>query len=295
MRIVISEPKNQFATVLYQAGKTRFATMTDVKYIGPNRIVAAHRYACKLYLIQIDDFSENKYTILYTLSLTHMGKPVQTEMMGIYHNTIYLICFNEMMFVIDIEPNDTLTIRKMVCLGKPGAPAHGICIHGEYAYITPSAKNYGYDNIIEYHIPTETILYLPSLGPTLRIKHIAFTRNEYAIIVVVFKTNTGMTNRNHAYNGAIQLYAPNMKCVQTIKYPLTHFDAVCISDTDPEVFYATGADDKGSYIYKGIIQNNTIISVQKIPCVDFPHGIDIYGDKIVYSTFGESSIEWMDI
>jgi hypothetical protein len=228
-----------------------------------------------------------------------MGKKMQTEMMDVYYNTIFLICYNEMMFVLDILPNDTLAIRKAIQLTPNRIPHHGIRVHGEYVYITPSNMKIGYEHIVQYHIHSGAIRYLPSIGPNIRIKNIAFTQNEHAVMAINYKTETNMSMKNHTSHGALQLYAPNMQCIQSIKYPATHFDSICMapraSQDDPEIFYAIGADGEGGYIYKGIIENNQIIGVKKYPCMDFPHGIDVHDNKIVYTSYATSSIEWIDI
>ena len=48
--------------------------------------------------------------------------------------------------------------------------------------------------------------------------------------------------------------------------------------------------DKCGYIYIGIVSDKTITIIKKVPCNNFPHGIDIYNNKLVYSSYTNNSI-----
>jgi hypothetical protein len=48
--------------------------------------------------------------------------------------------------------------------------------------------------------------------------------------------------------------------------------------------------DKCGYIYIGKINNNKLIFIKKVKCNNFPHGIDIYNNKLVYTSYANSSI-----
>ena len=87
MDIVIEEPLNHFALKIYQGSRWRYPTMTDVKFLDNQHIVAAHRYGCKVYVIHIDE--ENKrFTIIDSIQLMHKNRPYQTESFTIVDNTI---------------------------------------------------------------------------------------------------------------------------------------------------------------------------------------------------------------
>jgi len=44
------------------------------------------------------------------------------------------------------------------------------------------------------------------------------------------------------------------------------------------------------YIYISEIKNENIIFIKKIKCKNFPHGIDIYNNKLIYTSYANSSI-----
>ena len=64
MDIIIQEPMNHYTVKLYQGSKWRYATMTDVKFLDNHHIVAAHRYGCKVYAINID-IEKQTFTIIH--------------------------------------------------------------------------------------------------------------------------------------------------------------------------------------------------------------------------------------
>ena len=49
-------------------------------------------------------------------------------------------------------------------------------------------------------------------------------------------------------------------------------------------------NDKCGYIYIGKIDKNKLIFVRKVKCNSFPHGIDVYNNKLVYTSYANSSI-----
>lgn len=289
-RIIIQEPLNHLAQKIYQGSQSRYPTMTDVKFIDHNRIVCAHRYGCKVYHIQLDDTA---HTFLDKLTVTRHGQMTQTEMLDIHDTTIYLICYDQWMCIIDILHNSCLQIRKWILLTPHPATHHGIRVHGEHVYITPSKSATNRTNIVRFHMITEQITYLPCLGQNLRIKNIVFLDNGLIVMVVNFNTRTSMLQPNHISTGAVQLYSSKFRLIQSIPAPNIHFDSIC---AEANRFYATGADTHSSYIYRGIIQNNVITEIKYITSpAPFPHGIDIRGSTLAFTSYGESSVHVIDI
>lgn len=288
MDIIINEPLNKFATKMYQGSRWRYPSMTDVKFLNDHHLIAAHRYGCKLYLIKLQ---YDTFTVIDTLIMTYNGNPYKTESFVIMDNTIYMISFSNVMTVIDILPDYTLKQRNSIILDRNNVPFHGITIRNTDIYITPSRKMTGDEYIICYNTLNNQITNTASLGNNIRVKDMTFLENGLIVILVNYKTLTSMTEDGHLFNGSIRLYTTEYELLDTVEVPLTHFDAVICKNNK---FYATGADLESGYIFKGTVEDNKIKSILKHQVNDFPHGIDMKDNKIVYTSYSTSGIHIID-
>ena len=288
MDIIINEPLNKYATKIYQGTRWRYPSMTDVKFIDDEYIVAAHRYGCKVYVIHIHN---DTYTIVDTLTMTYNGIPFQTESFVIMNNTIYMISFKNVMTIIDILSDYTLQQRSSIILGDADVPFHGVALRNNCVYITPSKKKLGTEYILSYNTSNGDITQVATLGDNIRVKDLTFLDNDLIIVVVNYKTTTSMAEEGHMFNGSIRLYTLDYELIDVIELPFTHFDGVICKNN---VFYATGADLTDGYIYKGVVEDNKIVSINQYQVNDFPHGIDINNNKIAYTSYSTSGIHIID-
>lgn len=288
MDIIINEPLNQFTSKIYQGSRWRYPSMTDVKFIDDDYMIAAHRYACKIYVLKLQ---KDTFTVVDTLVMTYNGNPYQTESFVIMNNTIYMISFSNVMTIIDILPDYTLQQRSSIILDENHIPFHGIAMKNNIVYVTPSKKTIGTEYIFSYDTSNSEIRKIATLGENIRVKHMTFLDNDLIVAVVNYKTNTSMIEEGHMFNGSIRLYTIEYELIASVEVPLTHFDAiVCINN----VFYATGADLEGGYIFKGLVEGGKITSLTKYQVNDFPHGIDIKNNKIAYTSYSTSGIHIID-
>lgn len=288
MDIIITEPLNRFATKLYQGQRWRYPSMTDVKFLNNEYIVAAHRYGCKVYVIQKQT---DAFVIVNTLTLTYNGQPYPTESFTIVNNKIYMISFTNVMTIIDIMPNYSLKQNASIELHNNDVTCHGIAYRDNCVYITPSKKNIGTEYIVSYNTLNGEIKQVTSLGDDIRVKNLAFLPNDLVVVIVNYKTKTAMIEKGHKFNGSIRLYTLDFKQLDSIEVPLTHFDGIT---SKKNIFYVTGADLDGGYIYKGIVEDNKLSSIHKYQTQDFPHGIDIRENIIAYTSYTTSGIHFID-
>ncbi len=54
--IQINEPLNAYARPIYLGNYERYPTLTDIKFLTKDRIIVAHRYSSKLYIIQLEPY-----------------------------------------------------------------------------------------------------------------------------------------------------------------------------------------------------------------------------------------------
>lgn len=286
MNIIINEPFTKYALKIYQGQKWRYASMTDVKFINKDYIIAAHRYACKIYSIHLLN-ENNEYEIIDTCIMTYNNHPYQTESFVICNNKIYMLSFSNILTIIDILPNYKLKQIKSIQLNNNNISFHGIALKANHIYLTPSNKSIGTEYILSFNIHNETITNVSSLGENIRVKGLSFLPNDRIIVLINYKTNTSMIEKGHIFDGAIRLYTNDFTLLDAIEVPQTHFDMVINKEN---VFYATGADVENGYIYKGIINDDKITNLTLHEVNNFPHGIDILEDRIIYTSYLTSGI-----
>jgi hypothetical protein len=282
MKFTIHEPCNSYAIPLYLGERTRFATVTDVKFINETILLVAHRYAGKLYIVDIS-MSPN---IRSEFQLIHNGKIQQTEMIEIVGNNVYVISYDEWLFCLRLA-NNKLTLMKVVLLNTKGAKYHGIQYHKEQLWITPSNHADGDDRIVLYKPTTNTITFQPSIGSQYRIKDIAFFPDDSCILLTNIKHVLWMTEKGSIFDSEIKIYDKSWNQTDVKKIENTHLDAVV---TEGNCFYATASDLRGGWIIAGKIEKGKILNIQEIRVDDFPHGIALLGDKLAYTSYASESV-----
>lgn len=275
---------------LYQSGRSRYPTATDVAFITDNRIVALHRCGCKAYLIDL-----NPTKIVHTLVTQHNGKNIQTEMIVYEKGKLYMNTYTDIMLVLVIENNQLKIIKSIQFV--PGVPCHGLEARGGFLYITPStSKLNNKEHIVKYDLEKEsyTLIESPDLKLNYRLKDITFLCDDLIIILINFKAATHMIRTNHCSDGMIGLFDKDFRLLDSLQFPRAQMDsAISYNET---TFYATIANDKGGFLVKGCVENNKLVkSVEYIETVDFPHGIDIHGNKLAYTSYSDSTVCIIDL
>ncbi len=286
--IVINEKPTEYKQKIYQGDRWRYSSMTDVKFVNKEHIIAAHRYACKLYSIHL---LENTYDIIDCLILNYKRKPYQTESFVISNNKIYMLSYSNILTIICILPNFKLAQTSILQLTQEYIPFHGIALHNDFIYMTPSQNTIGTEYIISLNTLNGQLKPIHTLGDDLRVKSIAFLPDDSIVVVVNYKENTSMLEKGHVFNGSIRLYTNNFVLLDSIEVSSTHFDDVIQKDN---VFYATGANLDGGFIYKGQVEDQKITSLNAYQVNDFPHGIDILDNKLAYTSYTTSGIHIID-
>jgi hypothetical protein len=291
MDVIIKEPLNKFAVRLYQGSRWRYPSMTDVKFLDTQHIIVAHRYACKVYVIKIDNENQS-FNIIDSLQLMYKNKLYQTESFTILNNTVYMLSFSNIISYIDILPNYHLQQRHTsLKLVSQDIPFHGITKKDHLVYVTPSKKQIGTEYILSYNTLSNQVSNVVTLGENVRVKCLEFLSNGLIVVIINYKQNTSMTDKLHFFNGEIRLYTQDFSLLDYVVIPFTHFDCICGYDCD---FYATGANMQNGYIFNGKVNGNTIETLYAYEVHDFPHGIDILGNKIAYTSYSTSGIHFLE-
>jgi hypothetical protein len=185
--------------------RKRQTTMTDVKFLSPTLLLAAHRYAGKLYLIRLD--TPTTHTILYTLTITRGTRQQQTEIFDVSGDSIYLIDYTEYLYIIK-RIGETLVLESTHRINSNGVPYHCVRVKGSKLYLTPSAKHIQPDSIIVFDIPSRTWSSLPSLSPMYRYKGMDILANGNIVLLVNYKVTCNMNQVGYTIDSALLLYTP---------------------------------------------------------------------------------------
>jgi hypothetical protein len=282
--------------------------MTDVNIVSDNLIVAIHRYAGKIYLIEIDNQLQN-YNIIDTLNIVYGNNKIETEMLSRKENHLYIITFTEYLVMVDIIDNTKLKFIKTIKINTSGNKYHGIDIYDNNLYIVPAVvannsthilkiKINNIENNIEHNIEKIITNEFRDNTGKYRIKDISFFENGKMIILIMINNGkTNMTINNHVDNGFIGLYDNNFNQLDVYLLNEVHLDSVATFGND---FYVPVVEKEGSFLYKYSIDNNKINkNIKKYKIDDFPHGIDIYKSKnktiLGYTSYQTSSIYLIDL
>lgn len=287
--ITITEPRPKDCNPLYLCNRTRYPTVTDVKFLNATHLLVAHRYAGKLYLVEM---TGAQHTVISSIQITRNGIAQQNEAFTVIGNTVYLIDFAEYLYIIKIE-NDTLVQQETIKLNETSAPYHHIVPHGEHLYFTPSTQTEKKNEpFLIYNPTTRKKQKIESVSPKYRYKSIGFLPNDNIILLINHKSQTTLTNRAHISHGAIKLYSPDWQELHSVEFNKIHFDHMIVKN---HYFYVTTADSVGGYIYWGYVTDNKISNVYKFPTADFPHGIDIYDNTLAYTSYSSSAVYFIPL
>jgi hypothetical protein len=282
MQIRLEEPVVN-CQKLYLGTRWRYPTVTDVKFLSPTRLLVAHRHAKKLYLIEFS-YEEKRYSVLHTLVL-----PILTESLAVIGSRIYSLSFSPEMCIVELV-GDKMVFVKRVHLSSFGVNYHGIRAVGDLLYCTPSSDlcSEGHDSIVVYDTAKDTSTFLtsPDLLQKYRIKDMVFV-GEHVVLALHHKGITHMGECGHVPNGRLGLFTRDLRLLDTHDVPHTHFDLMSVQGTQ---FYAVAADTDGGAIYTGEVLEGKLCEVQRIPCEDFPHGIDLCGPLLAYTSYATSSV-----
>ncbi len=292
MIIPFSENNHLHIQPIYLGNISRFPSVTDIKFLNKNLIVVAHRFACKLYLMEIN-YEKNTYTIIDTFITKDVNGYHCCESFEIKNNKLYLIFFSNVLWIFDIFHNKFILHKKLFL--KNNNTYHGIKIYNDFLYLTPSnmlINNSFQDNILKINIHSHSIEMLPlgNIENNYRIKDIAFINDNYIILIILYKTNIALKIKNQFIHGMIALFSyPTLQLLDKIDYKQIHFDRIIYRNN---YFYITGQNETSGIIYKGCvdINNQKILNIKEINVFDFPHGLDIYDGLFAYTSYGNESL-----
>jgi hypothetical protein len=277
--------KGQLAQPIFFGNQSRVPSHTDVVFLSKTRVVIAHRFAAKLYLVQIKD---KKYDILDTMTITYKGKNSHPDLIHAYKNTIYIVNLNNVLHIVDASLDKLRYIKSFVV--HPTNGYHGLHAFEKEVFLVSTTKPDNTPHIMtRYHVDTQQCHHFPLTGNNNRMKDITFLNPNLFVVLTSFNDRKA-SKEKEVYDGEILLCSfENSECnvVDRVTFSQCHFDSIVSNGNT--VYCTTTFVDTGSCILTADIVENKIVNIKKHPCAPFPHGIDIFENMIAYSSYGTSS------
>ena len=271
----------------------RVATMTDVKFINKDTLVACHRAAAEVYLIKIIN---NTFQIIDSIVLDkephkyRHSDAFHPDLMSYHKGIIYLSEYGPNYCMVKVNDNKLIYINAYAG-NNVNIPYHGILANDQGLYLG------GCDSaIITYIKNNKNNIHLFSSKNFRkeRIKTISLYNNLYILCFDI-----------HISKGKYKQLDTRIRILkQDENNNLNIIDeSIYIQDSQPD----------GAVVYKdyylftrhcsikrcGIIgiykiHNNKLELVKEIECENFPHGIDVNENRIVYTSYTKSAIFMID-
>jgi len=258
----------------------RIATVTDVKFISDNKLIVAHRAAAKLYLVQINN---NTYEIIDSIVLQINNSYFHPDSITIQNNRIYMTAYTNLSCIVDIIDNK-LNIVKIIKIHEY-VNYHGCFVTNNLIYFGGVKDKDNNSPLTIYNYDTNQSVNI-KLNYDRRIKTINIINNN--ILLCLDGKNSDITLFD-SWIMYFKLQNNKLLLLDSIHIKNSQIDGSVIYNNH---FFAVLHSEiyKCGYIYIGSINDTNITFIKKVQCNDFPHGIDIYNNKLAYTSYTNSSV-----
>ena len=292
MEIVLQEDRlTKSPPMIYLGERGRFPSITDIHFLSDTLLVAAHRSAAYVYLIEFN-LSEKTHHIRSRVRTECNGTIHFPDMFTVVEDVLYIVCFSRYVVCVQIVDGHTLRVQHAFPL-PVNVTYHGAARHGSFVYFTPSTRKSSCDSETIVCMDTKTkMLRTVTFPESCRIKSLAFFSDNRIVVVVTSRYKTFLSHPGALADGAIILCNERFEILDRHDFFTTHFDGVITEDS---TFYATCANLEGGFIIKGYLVEDRLRSVEKIPVYDFPHGVASWKKKLyAYTSYATDGIYIQD-
>lgn len=269
----------------YFYGQKRVATVTDVKFLSEHRLIVAHRAAAKLSLI---DISQEPARVIHSLRLgqreerfrKHFFHP---DLMALDGDSLYLSDYSNRYAKVTISKT-RLKLEEILSVGDDNY--HGCAVDDEEILlggvrsqqITRVDKRSGSVR----HLDVKT-------SQSRRIKTIG-THNEFYVLSLdkLRGTPESPECRGDAWFSQYSREGDSLTEVDSVLFRDCQIDGHVSAHGLHFVAIHDGVGQCGYIVTLKI--TDRIKVVKKTRCDDFPHGLDVYGQKLAYSAYSTSSV-----
>ena len=258
----------------------RIATVTDVKFISDNKLIVAHRAAAKLYLVQINN---NTYEIIDSIILKIDSTYFHPDLISIQNNRIYMTAYTNNVCMVDIIDNK-LNIVKVIKIHEY-LQYHGCFCKNNVIYLGAVKDKNNNIPLTIYNCETNQFVNI-KLNYNRRIKTINVINNNILLGL------DGKISNDRIFDSWIMYYKLHnnkLLLLDSIHIKNAQIDGSAIYNNH---FFITLHSEiyKCGHIYIGSINDTKLTFIKKVQCNDFPHGMDIYNNKLAYTSYANSSV-----
>jgi hypothetical protein len=257
----------------------RIATVTDVKFLRDDLLIAAHREAAKLYLIKLMD---DGYKIIHQKTLrTHLlprfDRFFHPDLLVLRGNMIYMSEYSSRYAVYCIH-NNKFSLRETFQINKN--KYHGCHVDGDFLFLG-SVKG-GMIDVVNTNTKVISQLKIaPSIKPLddrqTRIKTVG-REGDYFILGmdrIKGERTKGMDNEGgDSWVGLFEQNGQTLNCISLINFENTQLDGY-VRHQGNHFFTIHDGNLRSGTIQVLKVENSELRLVHATKCKSFPHGLDI--------------------
>jgi hypothetical protein len=289
------DESNQFHDSFEYFTSRRVPTLTDICHLKGTQFVLAHRSAAKFYLIDIDFVGETA-ALLDTIQLENIDVNYLPDTITIHNSTVYAVNFSNILTKLAIV-DGKFTVPEYISIHDPPRIYHGCTSKGGVIYCTQvlgqfTSIQYPF-SISMYNTVTGIIEHRTPEHCWNRIKHMGFLGEKYILLLTTSEySNYADTPIKSqillAQSSLVLVDAVSWKTLDVFRVPDSQIDCIYIQDN---TFYVSAQNAfYGGMMVRGKVMNDAIVETERTTAKAFPHGICLYGDHLLYTSYDTSSL-----
>lgn len=289
MEIFIEEPNRTSQTELFIGKKRRMSTMTSVYFTDDNHLVTAHYSAAKMFSVNIN-LEEKTHEFKSEVDTTFDSKLTVTDLID-FDGKSKVVTSNFDACGGSLYGLEGKKLRhiKDFALPEDGGNCHGARFYDSNTICLSTNKK------LLFFIDIESSKVLAKVPTPYFMKDICFINANSVLAPFAVRSPSKQLKSTYSSGlvyASIDLENAQCKVIDKLFFTPSAFDAICFQ-RDREMFYIT--DQGRDRVIVAKINSNKIHLEGEYKGFDFPHGIDVKGNIIAYTNYGNSMIGFKDI
>ena len=268
----------------YFGDEKRVATVTDVKFYRSNRLIVAHRAAAKLYLL---DTSGAPYQIIDQIQLGVRGRVrkrfFHPDLIALEGNSIFPTSYTKQYAKVTVA-NDRFQQKEIQFIGSDRY--HGCAASKEFIFLGGVESN----QITRVEVKTGLTSTLDiAAKETRRIKTITQEHESFFLSLDHREDSSKIPGRSE-HSSFTQYRQEGRRLVEadSLLFEGCQIDGAVSHGGLHYLSLHDGRNKCGQIVTVGTQGGLKVL--KKTACASFPHGLDIYDQKLAYSAYSTSSV-----
>lgn len=260
--------------------KSRVANVTDVKFIDDTTIVVAHRAAAKLQLLKC---SGDSFEIIDELRLRvhwrRLQKFFHPDLIAVAQNRIYMVEYTSRVCIVEVI-RGRLRLVNMTSLNS--GYFHGCHVH-PCGLMLGAVKGLQIP-ILDLNLKLKQLLCVEAAEASSRIKTIGSEQDGFFIGL-----DRGTGTSSKSWFNAYKKEDDCLTIIDSLEFDDAQIDGHVFNGKYHFVTMESGAWDTGC-IAVIHFDGEKLRLKELFRCNSFPHGLDIRGDVLLYTSYASSSV-----